>query len=134
MSDDEKKLSQRPTTPRARPAAPVSADTSGDDDAVIVPAPSIDVFLPKQRGTRAAAKRAASSSLAMRRTLIPILLTNGVLLPALGAMWFATDVDSPFRRTGAWLPIMLIAVGVLLLVFGVLNALFVRHELAASRN
>jgi hypothetical protein len=69
----------------------------------------------------------------LRRTLIPIMLTAGVMLPALGGLWFLTDTTSPFRRAGEWVPITLMATGVMLLVTGLLNALHVKHLLAAQR-
>jgi hypothetical protein len=68
----------------------------------------------------------------LRRTLIPIMLTAGVMLPALGGLWFTTDTTSPFRRSGEWVPFTLIGVGVLLLAVGLANAFHVRHQLRAQ--
>jgi hypothetical protein len=69
----------------------------------------------------------------LRRTLIPIMLTAGLMLPTLGALWFMTDTTSPFRRVGDWVPFVLIGAGVMLLLLGLVNALHVRHLLQAQR-
>jgi hypothetical protein len=117
--------------------APELAPVTDEDDAVAVPAPTADVFQrsstgaavprrPNQAGTR--------RSLSMRRTVVPILLTNGLMLQVLGAMWFATDDDSPFRIPGIALPISLIAIGVVLLALGIANALALRHLLRAANS
>ena len=117
--------------------APEPAPMSDEDDAVAVPAPTPDVFnrttsgaavplRPNQAGTR--------RSLSMRRTVVPILLTNGVMLPVLGALWFATEDDSPFRIPGIALPISLIGVGLVLLALGIANALALRHLLRAANS
>ncbi|HEY7087512.1 MAG TPA: hypothetical protein VH518_05440 [Tepidisphaeraceae bacterium] len=99
-----------------------------DDDIVIVPAPTPDVFLPRQRP--APPPRASLlASMRLRRTLIPILLTSGVMLPTLGILWFMTDEESPFRRVGMGVPVTLIVVGAVLLLLGLVNAFQVKHQL-----
>jgi len=125
----------RPLAPSrsARPADLTSPEQSdADDDAVIVPAPTPDMFLPK-RPAPAPARPSLLQSMFLRRTLIPIMLTAGLMLITLGALWFMTDTTSPFRRPGEWVPFVLIAAGVMLLLLGLVNALHVRHLLQARR-
>lgn len=137
---------QPPQPPRSRPAMPQlsSADPAQpgaaaegplleDDDAVIVPAPSPDVFLRKHPVSAPQRHAPLMGSLALRRTLIPILLTAGLILPTLATLWFTTEEESPFRRPGVGLPITFVIVGVLLLGTAVVNMLQVKHQMAAQR-
>lgn len=107
-------------------------DILDDDDSVIVPAPSPQALLPgtARRWTQ---DRNALRSLFFRRTMIPILLTCGLMLPSLGILWFMADVDSVVRRSGLWLPLTLIAMGAILLLLGVINMAQVRHLMDESR-
>jgi hypothetical protein len=133
----------RPAVPIIRPEAPqetagaVSGEfiyapgaettpVADEDDSVAVPAPTHDVFTKPRSSSYS---RRARHSLFGRRTVVPILLTNGVLLPVLGGLWFLTEEDSPFRIPGIALPIALIVVGLLLLTLGLANALALRHLL-----
>ncbi len=113
--------------PQPEPAPEQAMQIIDDDDSVIVPAPSPDVFLHKAPAPRPA-HGPVLQSLQLRRTLIPILLTNGVMLPVLGAAWFALGEDSRFRVVGPAVPITLIVVGVVLLGLGLLNVLQVRSQ------
>jgi hypothetical protein len=129
----------RPVIPTTRKGAPIPNEPTlvptplvDDDDAVIVPAPTPDVFLPKHHPAPPARARLLAS-LALRRTLIPILLTSGLMLPALGIMWFMTGEESPFRKPGLGMPVTLITVGVVLLILGLVNALYVKHQLQQSQ-
>jgi hypothetical protein len=40
--------------------------------------------------------------LELKRTLIPILLSGGIMLVVIGGLWFTTEADSPFRDSGIW--------------------------------
>src|SRR5262245_3163132 len=103
----------RPLAPSrsARAADSISIEQSdADDDAVIVPAPTPDVFLPRHPAP-APARPSVLQSMFLRRTLVPIMLTAGLMLPTLGALWFMTDTTSPFRRAGEWVPFVLIGAG-----------------------
>jgi len=106
----------------------IDAAVSPEDDLVPVPPPAADVFLP-----RSPAPRPFSGSrlrwLELKRTLIPVLLSGGVMLAVLGCLWFMTEPDSPFRDSGIWLPWTLLGTGLGLFVVGLLNALQVRHLL-----
>ena len=119
----------RPARPVAPPTpAPAQAPQRADDDTAIVPPPDSSVFAAGYR-TRAAA-RLRHSGIFVRQTMIPILLTCGVMLPMLAALWFRLDDDSALRLgAGRWLPITLTCVGAVMLVLAVLNMLQVRHLL-----
>jgi hypothetical protein len=126
----------RPAAPSRAPSAPVADHASPnveDDDAVIVPAPTPDMFLPRRRPTTSVARKRLLQSMPVRRTLIPIMLTGGLILLSLGGLWFTTDTTSPFRKPGDWVPYCLFGVGVVLLGMGFVNALQVRHELKSRR-
>jgi hypothetical protein len=95
-----------------------------DDDAMMAPAPDRSVFLPKHR-----AGGAESADLRTKRTLIPILLTCGLLLPAIGTLKWAGGEDSAFASWDIWIPMLLAVAGLILLGLAVLNMLQVRHLL-----
>jgi hypothetical protein len=97
------------------------------DDLSIVPA----MASPR---SSAAAKTAAgahrrASSLQWRRTLVPILLTTGALYVVLGALWFTTADDSPFRAPGVILPAALIPFGFTLVGLGLMSAMEIQRIL-----
>ena len=120
----------RPAAPSARPAAPTAsivqppapvvqptyqepaASTIDDDDQVIVPAPDASVFFhkpdyaPKQKGV------AFGQSISFRQTLIPILLTGGLIMIGLGSLRFIWQSEN--NPLGG-LPIVLV---IILFVFG----------------
>ncbi len=99
-----------------------------DDDTMDAPA----VDLSTLRRTPVAKKKPASpvfAQLKFRQTMIPLLLTNGVLLPGIGA-WALLWKDSFLHDAGKTLPVLLISVGALLLITGVLNALHIKSLLA----
>src|SRR5262245_41296130 len=129
----------RPVAPSrtAQPSSgnPFSEDQPAfdvDDDAVIAPAPTPDVFLPKHRPAPPP-RSPLLRSMFLRRTLIPIMLTAGIMFPTLGLLWFTTDTTSPFRRAGDWVPFTLIGAGMVLLLLGLVNALHVKHLMQAAR-
>ena len=97
-----------------------------DDDSVIVPALTPDLLASHAPYARAAT-RPIARSLSLRRTLIPVLLTMGVMLPALAAMWFASDTNSIVRTTGRWLPITFIVLGAVFLLLAIVNMAQVKH-------
>jgi hypothetical protein len=139
----------RPATPFIRPETPEGSSEpvtgefifapeplpiADDDDAVEVPAPTPDVFTRPKTTTYPARRDMAPTAQSIwgRRTVVPILITNGVMLPTLGGLWFLTDEDSPFRIPGIALPIALIAVGIILLALGLANAMALRHLLRTT--
>jgi hypothetical protein len=62
-----------------------------------------------------------------RRTIIPILLTCGVLTLAFSSLKFVLGPDSIFSDLPIWLPITLFTAGIVLLFLAVLNMLAVKH-------
>ena len=127
----------RPASPGpARPAAPVIASQSAsepqaqvidDDDRVIVPAPTADVFL--HHGTGASARRAPARRLSLRRTLIPILLTAGLILFALGLLRFLWTENNPLAGLQPWLVAIMFAFALVLWGLAAVNMLAVKHQL-----
>ena len=100
-----------------------------DDDAVIVPAPEPEVFV--SHTPKAPAGPGGIRSLAFRRTVIPILLTCGVLLIGVGLLRWIGGPDSVFAETSIPLSATLCGTGFFLLLVAALNMLQVRGELAA---
>jgi len=111
-----------------------------DDDVIADLAAAIDVGgispinIPAASASSAARRKGRSrqailASLFVRRTLIPILLTLGVLLPVLGAVWFVVPAESPFKAVGQELPWAMLLIGPVFLVVGILNMLQVRAAL-----
>jgi hypothetical protein len=95
----------------------------GDDDMMAAPAPDASVFAPR-RSTR---DLVAERRLRNRRTLIPILLTCGVLMPAVGALKWLRGAESPFSAWPVWAPLALIGFGIVLLSLSIANMMQVRQ-------
>jgi hypothetical protein len=133
---------RRTAPPRQRPSVPqVSSPGESpppapfvheDDDIVPVPAPSMQALV-SLAANDAARTRILARSIFFRRTIIPVLLTVGLMLPILSLLWLGTGLDSPLRRIGAWLPITLAILGAVLLVLAVLNMAQVKHAIEESR-
>lgn len=106
-----------PTTPTGRPLVPTVEAVRG---ALAPP-----VVEPKRTGR----------SLAFRQTIIPPLLTGGVMLLILGILPFVTPADSPFgaMRSRAWIAFFFMAVGVLLLIVAGFNMMAVKQQLAEKQ-
>jgi hypothetical protein len=66
-------------------------------------------------------------TMTFRQTIIPVLLTCGVLTLATSSLKFAAGPDSIFSDLPLWLPITLLLAGVILLLLAVLNMLAVKH-------
>lgn len=146
-----------PVVRKPRPAAPVLApvkpieppatdDNTGvfdqadsttiidDDDAVIVPAPDASVFQHHPKNTAGArAKKAARTSLALRQTLIPILLTCSLVLFASASMRMFVGPDSTLANPPIWMTACLAGGGVVLLAFAVLNVISVKKQMDAIK-
>gem|GEM_PF-4962403 len=103
-----------------------------DSDAMAAPAPDLSV-LARSRPRVIAKRRSYLASLHFRQTIIPILLTLGISMPALALGWLMLDPDSLLRSAGPALPIGLAVVGVVMLVLAIVNMLSVRHELSPMR-
>ena len=155
-------MSENPRKPRAsharepqppprklRPAAPAPAPHDAgldapaepgmqivdDDDAVLIPdlAPERLASTSLYGATRTDSRAGGTRSLRFRRTMIPILLTCGLIFPTLAALWFATGPEHVVRRTGMWLPVTLVVLGAVFLLLAVINMIQVRHLIAQRR-
>ena len=72
-------------------------------------------------------------SLGFRQTLIPPLLTAGVLLLVFAALPQVMAADSAFAAIDQWVAILCAILGVVLLATGVLNMLLVSRQLSQAR-
>ena len=94
-----------------------------EDDLLAAPAPDPSVFAPRRSTRDLIAERRIHN----RRTLIPILLTCGVLMPAVGSLKWLMGPESPFASWSIWAPVALGACGAVLLTLAVANMLQVKH-------
>jgi hypothetical protein len=103
-----------------------------EDEETIAAAPDASAFV--RRHVPRPVHTPIYASLFFRRTIIPILLTCGGCLSAMG-LWSMVDRDAPLAAMGVRVEIVLIAIGVMLLALGIVNALHVKHILdtAAKR-
>ena len=99
------------------------------DDLVAAPAPDASVFAPKRRTADLLAERRLNA----QRTAIPILLTCGVLLPAVGSLKWLAPRDSAFAQWDVAMPVILAFVGLMLLGVAAINMLHVRDTLRRQR-
>jgi len=70
-------------------------------------------------------------TLAFKQTMIPILLTMGVLLSGIAVWVFTLGEESPVAGA-AWIPAAVLGIGAVMLIFAVVVMLQVRGQLAAS--
>ena len=120
-----------PSAPRTPAAAPEPQPIVYDDDAVIVPAPDASVFLHARKNpTQPRAKASFGQSLSFRRTVIPMLLTGGVILIGLGVLRFIWG--GPLAGLPPWVVGLLFFIGLLLWGLAGANMVVVRHMLESS--
>jgi NADH:ubiquinone oxidoreductase subunit K len=96
-----------------------------EDEETIAAAPDASAFAPRASGHKPA-HVAIYAKLFFRRTIIPILLTCGIMLPAIG-VWSMLDHNAPLAAVGTHVEILMIVVGAILLGLGIVNALHVKH-------
>jgi hypothetical protein len=78
--------------------------------------------------TRANQRAGGADPLVFRRTIIPILLTGGVILAGAGALLMFGDEDNALSDLfPGWVPMMFCVLALICLGFGVLNMLAVRN-------
>jgi hypothetical protein len=126
-----------PATPADQLGSQLAEETIVDDedDDVSVPAFEADPHAPRP----AALQRAAVyQTLEFRRTLIPVLLTCGMLLIVFSSARHLLGQDSPLNDLPPWLAPLLLLTGTVLLVLAVLNMLSVKrriveHELRVDK-
>jgi len=126
--------------PPAAPAAATSSsyitddgETTGiqpvdEDDAVIVPAAPLSALGFRPHAGPSASVTAARA-LDRRRTIIPLLLTAGLLLLATAVLRFVAHPDSPLAGLPAWIPVVLVLVAAVILGVAGLNMAQVRQHL-----
>lgn len=101
-----------------------------DDDAMLAPAPDASVFATSSALYKPPARKAPTSDL--KPTLIPILLTSGLLLIVFGCLKFILGPDSPYSNLPSWVIGMMFGMGALVLAFGAFTMLQVRDQLARA--
>jgi len=118
----------------ARQSIPVNAPPVDDDDAVIVPAPDVSVFLHKPDYAPRPPRKIPSfgHSLETRRTFIPILFTGGLIMIAIAALHFLGGEGNPFVSLPLWLACVLVAFALLLWGITVTNMLVVKQLLVSG--
>jgi hypothetical protein len=98
-----------------------------DDDTLNLPAASPESILrPRQRPRPK--RELMFRTVHFKQTIIPIMLTLGVLLPALGGYCLWMGDESPLPE-GKSVPVTIVGLGVVMLAFAVLTMLQVKHEL-----
>lgn len=117
--------------------APASVDNLSEaggldlrDDRVIAPAPDQSVLLRK----RAPIKNAAAQSIHLRRTLIPILLTLGIVLPTAGLLKWVMGAGSAFAGMPTALTFGLLVAGPCFIALAAVNMSQVKHALASENS
>ena len=146
---------QRPMAPVARPAAPVIAppvepesydeepanetrtdEETGifdDGDSVIVPAPEASAFAPRTASVAARrAKAKQHQSLVFSRTLIPILLTVGVIFLVFGALRYTLGPESTLSLLPKVFSHLFIAAGAASLCMAVVMMFSVKKAIDAG--
>ena len=86
---------------------------------------------PRHETTRRRAVKSVALDRAIktRQTLIPVLLTLGVMLPLVGSLKWWSSPESPFRAWSETPVLLLIAIGVVSLMMAVMNMIQVRDLL-----
>jgi hypothetical protein len=99
-----------------------------DDDTWNLPAPSADVLGQRRRPPIGRRRAPMSRTVGFKQTLIPILLTLGVLLPGLAAWSFALGEESPIA-TAPWIALTLMGIGLVMLALAAVTMVQVKHQL-----
>ena len=100
---------------------------------MIVPAAPMSAFTYTPSHKPAAPKLPFYKTLNFRQTVIPILLTCGVMLLVMASLKFVVNPDSPLAALPGWMPVVLVVIAAGLLAVAVLNMLQVRQQLAGRR-
>lgn len=98
-----------------------------DDDTLNLPAPSPEMLAHRPLPSRAK-KELISRTVGFKQTLIPILLTMGVMMAGIAAWSFALGEESPVAAA-AWIPMAVLGIGAVMLVLAVITMLQVRSQL-----
>lgn len=123
----------RSASPPAQSAASSEETAAADDDAVIVPAPDASVFYHKPQYEPKVKRQAFGQTINFKRTLIPILLTSGLIMVALGALHFIwSGENNPLVDLPGWLLGVLFVFGFALWALAVANMLSVKSAIDAG--
>jgi hypothetical protein len=118
--------------PHDEPAPSEGGDWIGpapeDDDAMLAPAPDA-AFLAAHTLSYKPPKVHVPQGPGAKQTIVPILLTSGVLLIAFGLLKFLLGPDSPYSGLPGWVVAMVFGMGALLVGLGVLTAFQVKAQL-----
>jgi hypothetical protein len=98
-----------------------------DDDTLNLPAPSPEMLAHRPLQPRAKGEL-ISRTVGFKQTLIPILLTLGVMMAGIAAWSFVLGEESPVAAA-AWIPMAVLGIGALMLVLAVITMLQVRSQL-----
>jgi len=98
-----------------------------DDDTLNMPAPSAEAFA--HRPASRAKKQLLARTVGFKQTMIPILLTAGVILIGVTVWSFVLGDESPLAQL-AYVAFSLLGIGIVLLAFAVVTMLQVKHQIA----
>ena len=101
-----------------------------DDDMLNMPTPSPEMLAHRPAPVRKP-RELRSRSVGFKQTLIPILLTMGVMMSGIAVWSFALGEESPVAAAPG-ITIGIASMGVVMLVFAVVTMLQVRHQLTES--
>ncbi len=106
-----------------------------DDDSVIVPAPPMEALGHQHlEYARPHVRVPTFKSMSIRRTLIPVLLTSGVMISLFGIVKFVVPEEAALSMLPPWMCLIAICMGLALASLGVLNMLLVRQQLISQQN
>ena len=108
--------------PAAENAEWGEAPPPDEDDVMMAPAPDVNYLghVPPRRHV---------STSNMKQTIVPILLTIGVLMLVFGTLHFVLGPDSPYASIPTWTVAAVYGTGVVLIGLGVFTAFQIKAEL-----
>lgn len=107
-----------PTTAFVSDVPPAGVD---DDDAVIMPAPSVEYLAHQPHHAPVPTRSPAERTVRFRATVIPIMLTGGLLMVAAAVLKYTVAPDAPLAAMPTWSAFLLLLTGAALLVVAGLN-------------
>jgi hypothetical protein len=112
---------------------PAPSQVVDDDDAMLMPAPSID-YLAHHPHQPAHPKRASvSKSPAFRQTVIPVLLTTGALMLVAVVLKWVVHPDAPLAAMPTWMVVLLVVSGIAILAVAGLNVIQVQRQTTGGK-
>ena len=106
--------------------------TPVDDDTMMAPAPDASAFTAQSMSYKSPAARMAKTS-DLKPTLIPILLTTGMLFLLFSLLKFVRGADSPYAALPGWVVGMVAGMGGILLAFAVFTMMQVKEQLTRTK-